>query len=206
MEASKCLSCFCHCNLILWNLWGRSLITSSLFQLRCSCTPLPCVCFSLGVSSLGLDIAQPASSLPLPSVATGTTCSVWEGSSVFTSDLKLRGTCLKRQKLEKPTISSHLLHPEKAFSAKNEESNFQQASVWAGRLPWRQTVSWKWERRCVCVLILTSTGCVGQPTKTRAGLSQKTEHSHLYQLGQFIRGRWKWEAFLSLHYGLSLLA
>lgn len=142
----------------------------------------------------------------LPSVATGTTCSVWEGSSVITSDLKLRGTCLKRQKLEKPAISSHLLHPEKAFSAKNEESNFQQASVWAGRLLWRQTVSWKWERRCVCVLILTSTGCIGQHTKTRAGLSQDTEHSHLYQLGQLIRGRWKWEAFLSLHYGLSLLA
>lgn len=147
MEASKCLSCFRHCNLILRNLWGRNLITSSHFQLRHLCTLVPCVCFSLDLNSLDLSIAQPASSLPLPSVATGTTCTVWEGGTVFTSDLKLRGT-EKRQKLEKPVMSSHLSHPEKTITAKNEESNFQQASVWVGRLLWSQAVSWKQGRRC----------------------------------------------------------
>lgn len=43
-------------------------------------------------------------------------------------------------------MPSHLSHPEKTVTAKNEESDFQQASVWAARLPWvRQQVQSKKE-------------------------------------------------------------
>lgn len=55
---------------------------------------------------------------------------------MFTSDLKFKGIWLKWQKQKKLAFSSHLSHPEKTVTAKNEESNFQQVSVREGRLPW----------------------------------------------------------------------
>lgn len=102
------------------------------------------------------------------------------GSGVFTSDLKLRGTCLKTQKLEKPVVSSHLSHPDKTITARKvtyhtyhhylPEGNFHQASVGAGRLSWSQTELKARKkmllRSAQIVLVVTRIGCTGQPTET----------------------------------------
>lgn len=52
---------------------------SCSFIFKTLVTPVPCVCFSEDLGTVGLDIAQPASSVSLPSVAVDTACSVWEG-------------------------------------------------------------------------------------------------------------------------------
>lgn len=73
----------------------------------------------------------------------------------------------------KKAFSSHLSHPEKTVTAKNEESNFQQASVWEGRLPWGSDGELKARKKAhiSSVCWLNNTGYFGQSSKISRLLS-----------------------------------